>query len=84
LELQIRKVNYDLCQKSFPITVPEKAHQNIWNSNSNGILAEFQIPIPIPVLGDWNKKPEGATKLGRKNQYNPNMFPEPGWNFPIT
>jgi len=42
--------------------VPEKAHQNIWNSNSNGIPAEFRILVPILVLGDWNKKLEGATK----------------------
>jgi len=47
--------------------VPEKAHRNIWNSNSNGILAEFRIPVLIPILGDRNKKTEGVTK--RPPQY---------------
>jgi len=55
--------------KKFSDTVPEKAHWNIWNSNSDGILAEFQILVPILVLGDQNKKPEGATK--HPPQYRP-------------
>jgi len=44
--------------------VPEKAHWNIQNSNSSRIPAQFRIPVPIPVLGDWNKNRKVQLRTG--------------------